>query len=279
MDSADACAFVMDLFFNELSAYDMSENASAILGVFLTVVSEAVNQGFHGVRFEKGLAGVSIGYNYSLAQYCYEHSKEQSVKTLLAIQTQPFLEADQVDAFLIVDDFRVRDVSCEGLACAFINGSIGVGFGTKGWEGFDYKLDVYKDGIIEHTHTIGCLSSPNHFNEPLYIAWANQNLPPPELEKSKQIPLDKPIHLSEHHGMAELTEFSKKLRNDPYVEEIINSTDRNSDSCKFIASMHGNLIEMRLVRQGGFGLVVRTTAKNRRQLEAIANHLENKYNH
>ena len=268
----------MDLFFNELSTDGMSEKTDVYLGIFLSVVSEAMNQGFRGVRFERGLAGVSIGYNYSLAQYCYEHSKEQCVKVLLAIQKQPFLEADQYDAFLNVDDFRVRNVSCEGLACAFINGSVGVGFRTKEWEGFDYKLDVFKEGTIEHTYPIGCLSSLSHYNEPSYVAWANQNLPSPVLEKSKLIPIDKPIHLSEHHGKAELTEFSKKLRNDPYIEEIINSTDRFSGSSKFIVSMHDNLIEMRLVRQGGFGLVVKTTAKNRRQLEAIANHLEMKYN-
>ena len=269
----------MDLFFNELSASSLSgDNVGVQVGCFIRVISSAISDGFQHVRFEKGLSGVKIGYNRTLAQYCYSHSKEQDVRTLLAIQRQPFLEGDQVDTFLEYEDFRIRDVSCEGLACAYINKSMGVGFCTSEWTDLKYDLDLIIKGELNQRCSVLCLSSLDHFSNHLYVNWANQKLPPPKLYKSKQIPLDKHIHLSPHHGISILMEFSHRLRNDPYVEEIVNSTDRNTDSDKFIVSMHDNLIEMRLVQQGGYGIIVRTTARNRRQLEAIAKHLEERFN-
>lgn len=270
----------MDLFFNELSTSDLSgDNVVILIKQFLSVVSEAISEGFQHVRFEKGLTGVSLGYNHTLAQYCFSHSREQEVKALLSIWNQPFLvEENQIDAFLDVDDFRVRDVSCEGLACAYINSSLGVGFATPEWINLEYELDIFKGDEISQRFSVLCLSSLLHFDNPMYVNWANQMLPTPKLDRSKQIPLDKPIHLSDHHGKSVLLDFSKRLRNDPYIEEIVNSTDRNTDSDKFIVSMHEDLIEMRLVHQGGYGVIVRTTAKNRRQLEAIAKHLDERFN-
>ena len=272
----------MDLFFNEISCNGLTEQDLTIyLSDFVKLVAEALRQGVQFVRFEKGLSGVELAYNQTLAQYCYRHSKEPEVKALLAFHKEPYLDKDKEDGFLLVDDFRVRignqTISCYGLACALINNSVGIGFHTPGWEGIEYKIDIFKEGEVDSVSPVLCVSSTAHFDDPLFVEWADTYLPEAVPEKSKQIPIDKHIHLSDHHGAAELREFSEKLRKSPYVEEIVNSIDRVSDSKKFIVSMKDDIIEIRLVNEGGYGLAVRTTAKNRRQLDFIARHLEEKY--
>ena len=62
------------------------------------------------------------------------------------------------------------------------------------------------------------------------------------------------------------------------MEEVVNSIDIVPGEKRFISSFHdGNMIDIRLVKEGGFGLTIRTTARNQRQLHAIAKHLEQDY--
>lgn len=273
----------MDLFFNELSVSGLSSDAIADgVTLFALVVKEARQQGFGGVRFETDMRSVMLTERMSFAQYCDSCKDKQEIKALLSFQIYPYFDEAHEDDYLKAKDFKVRidgdtTLSAYGLAAAYVNKSCGVGFASHRWSGFEYEIHIEQEDE-DTVDKVYCLSSLPHFDDPLFVKWADLNLPEPPLVRSKSIPLDKRIHLSHHHGEDTLYAFAKKIRKSPYVEEVVNSIDIVPGEKRFISSFHdGNMIDIRLVKEGGFGLTIRTTARNQRQLHAIAKHLEQDY--
>lgn len=99
------------------------------------------------------------------------------------------------------------------------------------------------------------------------------------LIKSDKIPQEKPIKIREDHGKDILTEFSNKLCQCEYVEGIVNSLPFNPKESNFIHTIKDNgLIEVVLYwTDPGYGLVVQTTGKNKKETEEIAKILRRKY--
>ena len=273
---------MMDLFFNELSVSGLSESTIPDCIIkFASLVREAREQGFQNVRFETDLRRIQLSEGLSFAQYCERYARNQEVKALFSLQVYPYIQETEEDTFL-ESDFYVSlndgtKVSISGLAAASIYNSCGVGFDTSQWNNLVYSITIEKGEEVEEK-TVLCLSRQEHFEDVAFIGWAEDFLPEPNLIKSEAIPMDKKIHLSDHHGKAELQAFSKRIVMSPYVEEVVNSIDRDSYDKAFVSSLHdGNMIDIRLVNKGGFGLTVKTTARNMRQLKAIARLLEKKY--
>lgn len=271
----------MDLFFNDSSCECLTEESiPEKIHLFASIANEAFAQGFTGIRFDKYLRDIGLLNNLSFAHYCEKNSGDQTVRAILSLAKYPYFDDAREDAFLSAD-FQVnttdnRTVSVYGLAAAFLYDSIGIGFNTSGWDRLMY--DITEIGGKERRGTVLCLSQSHHFSEPSYVDWAENNLPDVVLVKSKTIPMDKHCHLSDHHGTDILDKFARKLLACPYVEEVINSIERNSNTRSFIERLRdGNIIDIRLVKEGGFGLAIKTTAKTPRQLRRIAKLIEEKY--
>lgn len=274
----------MDIFFNELSVAQIAhQDVSGLVYTFALVAKEALSWGVSAIRYEDGMHAIDIGYGQSLQDYCQKHKNETAVLALLSMQRIPYIPSeddglnkrfDKVSNFSVVVDGR-KEVAF-GLAGAFVSNSVGIGFNTQPWKSLHYDAEV-NNGGEESVVKIMCVSSIDHFGDGELVSWAENYLPEPALEKSKNIPADKHCHLSDHHGKEILQDFANVVLRCPYVEEVVNSSDRNSDANHFIVSMHDDLVEVRLVNRGGYGIVLRTTARNKRQLKAIAEHLEKKY--
>ena len=273
----------MDLYFNELSVSGLTEDTIyERVVLFANVVREARQQGFRNVRFEKDMRGIMLGHNLSFAKFCENNSKDPIIKALFSIQGYPYFTDEEGEASFVLNDYCVimpdgHKESVYGLAAAVYYNSCGVSFNTTQWEGLIHKV-VIVSGDITRTSLVLSLSEMAHFYTKEFSDWADAFLPEPELIRSKSIPLDKKISLQDHHGKDILFEFSKRLVRSPFVEEIISSIERKPNEKDFIFSLHdGNLIDIRLIKHGGIGVRVRTTAKNERQLSAIAKRLEEQF--
>lgn len=92
-------------------------------------------------------------------------------------------------------------------------------------------------------------------------------------------PEDKRIKLRDDHGKDILKAFSDRLVNSEYVIEIINSMPFNSKNRRFIHKIREDgIIEIVLPwTDEGHGIVVKTTGRNLRETERIAEILKDKY--
>lgn len=272
----------MDLFFNECTCDGLTvDTIKEKVVQFANVVKEARKQGFQNVRYNTDMRSVELIPGVSFAQYCEQNRKNQVINTLLSLQCYPFFDKEKEDDYLEADYYVVKiDGSIQlvyGLSAAYVYGSCGVGFETADWGNLSYTLQIRKDDKTVHHHVLS-FSSIIQFTDERFLKWADKYLPDPILAKSKTIPLEKSIHLSNHHGKDVLYDFSKRLVKCPYVEEVVCSIERKPKEKSFISSMHdGNMIDLRLIKADGLGIMVRTTAENPRQLRAIARILEEKY--
>lgn len=286
MDATDVGFIIMDIYFNELSCYNLTEDSiDSLISDFSLLVKSAHDEGVKKVRFGRSLYDILLFNNLSFGRYCHLHQKNQFVKALLATCSYPYItdeEENLANTSIQKKSFFIEIGGCrydsEGLACAFLANSIGIGFHSANWAPLLYELIVCEDNSEERV-TVLCISHQSHLSDIHFESWADQKLPPPVLTCSNLTYSNKQIHISKHHGRNVLLAFAKRLIHDPYIEEIVNSIDIVPGASKFISSYHDDIIEVRLVRDGGFGLALRTTARSNRELRAIALHLEDTYYH
>ena len=259
MDSSDASFVVMDVFFNELSCDGVTEaTASGIVYDFAVLVKSICEQGVHKVRYERSAFDTELYYGMSLGQYCQKHQKTQAVRALLAVHSYPYIRDEEeavVDSYLEADAFYIEVAGVrhrsEGLAAAFLSNSVGIGLHTQNWKSLKYDL-IISSGGEEKKQEVICLSLQEHLDLPEFDKWADAQLPLPVLEKTSLSPSEKSCHISKHHGMDVLDAFIKRLLRDPYVEEIVNSIDIVPDERCFISAIHHDIVEIRLVNEGGY---------------------------
>ncbi len=94
-----------------------------------------------------------------------------------------------------------------------------------------------------------------------------------------QKPQDKTIKLRDDHGKDVLKKFGKRLCTNEYVEGVVNSLPFNSKERNFIRNVFDNgQVELVLYwTDAGLGMLIQTTGRNKRETEAIANILQDKY--
>lgn len=107
------------------------------------------------------------------------------------------------------------------------------------------------------------------------------SLQPIKLVKCTIDPRKKKIKLRDDHGKNELEVFCEKLVNNEYVCEVINSLEFHSHSRRFIHEVKDDgIIEIVLPwTDKGYGIAVKTTGRNKRETDKIADVLKEKYGH
>lgn len=103
---------------------------------------------------------------------------------------------------------------------------------------------------------------------------------PPHLGRNNKKPEDKEIHLRNDHGKDILMRWAKKLVNNPYVEEIVNSLPFSPRTTNPIKKVYDNgLVEIVFTEtDAGYGMVLKTTGRNRKETEEISKILKSRYN-
>lgn len=135
------------------------------------------------------------------------------------------------------------------------------------------KKDIFQSLIIRHEGIT--LSTVGH------IVWHDyKQALPIELLPSNQKPEEKRVHIAgDHHGKDILRPFAQKLCRCKYIEEIISSTEFHRRERNLIHAIDDNgLIKVVMHwTDDGYGLLVKTTGRNKRETEAIAKILQEQY--
>lgn len=273
----------LDVYFVEESCPMPDEIVDARIKQYADTIKEASAQNFNLVRYETDPQSIKLTQTVTIFDYFLNHKNDQSVKAILSMQARPYFEDDSEAEKSYVENgmYKARignkEIESFSLTAALLNRSIGVGFANNGFESIvKIPVTIASDSKKEEQYVI-CITEKNQFESTDYIDWANKNSIFPKISKSHILPYQKKIHLSDHHGTDSLLAFAKRLVQEDFIVEIINSIDRLSQEKKLIHKMHDNVIELRLLDGDGYGLAVLTTARNQRELTYIAHMLEQKY--
>jgi len=167
--------------------------------------------------------------------------------------------------------WQYKGTECVGLAYASIMDSLAISFGNGEWKSTE---QIYKDGEV-------AISVRNALNEKQLEEHADwiDSLKAIELVETTVSPDNKEIRIRDDHGKDKLRDFSKRICHSPYVIKVINSLPFNSKDTKFIKKVRADgVIECVLCwTDEGYGLAIKTTGRNLRETEKIAEILEEKY--
>lgn len=162
--------------------------------------------------------------------------------------------------------------SCYGAALAVIMDSMSVSTGDSiQWD--KPFLSLMKDEVtVQARNLYGETTFSSH------LQWL-LDCQPVQLLCCQIIQTEKKIHLRDDHGKNILGKFCNKLISSPYVCEVINSMPFNPGNRGFIHAIRENgIIEIVLPwTDEGLGVVVKTTGRNRRETEKIAELLKEEY--
>lgn len=195
------------------------------------------------------------------------------ISFLFAFLRQPYedegVEERQED--YLSSSWSYEGKACYGLALAYIMESMSVSICDQAWN--QPILQVQRDSATEDVR--------NLYDEETFLyhlEWL-EGLQPIELIICQNSPEEKRIKLREDHGKDILQAFCDRLVNSKYVVEIINSMPFNSKNRRFIHKIREEgIIEIVLPwTDKGHGVVVKTTGRNRRETEKIAEILKEKY--
>ncbi len=273
----------LDIFFAEESCPIPDTEVDQCVHQYAETVKEAIAQSFSQVRYEKDLHLIQLTPTTTFFEYCRQHHTDLSIKVILTTHTKPYYQDDSTEEKQYIDkgcyiaQVGINSYESFSLSAALMHNSVAIGFANND---FDKHLNIpmhLSANTKENSETVLCITHKSQFDSDEFIIWAESRAFYPVILPTHIHPTKKSIHLSPHHGISELTKFANKLILENYIVEVVNSIDRNSREKKLIHNMHENLIELRLLDGQGYGLVVSTTARNRRELSYIACLLRQKY--
>lgn len=171
----------------------------------------------------------------------------------------------------ISKDYVYQSVSPIGLSwAAFFDGIALSLYNSEEWN-CSY-VNVSENNVSK---SVAHISRKEHLND-----WIDSCQNICLLESS--LPYDeKKKHFRDDHGSDVLETYWNKLKRCPYVEECVNSLPFNGKSSKFIRCIKDNLsIDLVLIwTDCGYGMNIRTTARNYREAKEIAKIIERDYGH
>lgn len=195
------------------------------------------------------------------------------INFLYAFMRQPYEETsveERQDEYLS-HSWRFRGKDCYGLALARIMDSLAVSICDVCWK--QNILMIEKDEVAVEVRN---LYDEDTFS--YHVEWL-EALSPIELVKCMNRPKEKRIKLRDDHGKDVLQEFSNRIVQSEYVCEVVNSLPYNSGNRRFIHRIgEDGILELVLPwTDRGLGLAVKTTGRNYRETEKIAEILKEQY--
>lgn len=276
----------MEACFNELSLLPYCKDKDEInqrIKNYIDTVTIATQKGFRKICYATGLNDVLLSKNYTLSDYCTEKPNDAKTILLLATQKRPYIEeGSEAENSFILNDVKLKKegelLDTYGFAAAHASGTICIGLCPEVfWNNVIYSLIVTTNGNTKEKEGI-CISIPASFSSKEFAIWEKAHIPV-KILPCNILPHKKNIHLRDDHGKDVLEKFAKRIRKEPYVIEIVNSLPFNQYETKLIRRIYSNgLIEIVLTNtDSGYGLIIRTTARNEQEADWIAQDLEKKY--
>ncbi|MBR4996619.1 MAG: hypothetical protein IKY84_01930 [Bacteroidaceae bacterium] len=279
----------MEACFNELTLSPLcatQEEVHERVTRYVDVVAKACEEGFKKICYSTALDEIAISGKETIASYCYKNIRDTKVQLLLSTQKRPYVgdkdEAETQNRYISANVYYCRNVDelkAEGFTAAYAKNTICVGlYVAPEWCGAEYEIKVVSDVSEEERITWICVTDTNHFDAECYKLWYSQNAPL-SLGKCMIDPMWKKVSLRDDHGKDILEKHAGKLKQSPYVVEIVNSLPFNPHAKDYIHRVKENgIIEIVLTdTDEGLGLAVRTTGRSLRETKRIADILKEKY--
>jgi hypothetical protein len=279
----------MEMIFNELSTTPISANrelANQKVAQLVRCYKEALELGFDKIRFDKQFYEIELSEDYSLANWLDDSDQHNLKDLLLSAKIYPFIRTGDipVENQYLQHDFNCFygevQMECSGLAVAHIYDTLSVSFsGTPYWEANVITVTkTNRENNTSETVNVNNVFSTHCFQKNViqnFIA----NIRVLVLVPSPLLPAQKEIHFRPDHGTDVLDAFARRIRNNVYIHEIMNSLPFNNRAVRFIRRVYPNgIIEIVLHwTDEGFGMVVQTSGRNQRETEEIARLLTEEY--
>lgn len=276
----------MAVYFNELTLDKSAAQNRMLLSAFAKVwagfcrASEGKEK--RVLADEKTLA--------SLAEAVSGEPNPELMQFFVTVMNKPYCCSDKSwpeelrDRFL-GSEYSIRikpteNPQCPTLGWAYLNGSIALGFESSFfWKKLTHRITETTIEGEERTVGVLCVTNESHLQEKELQTWLvcqrefeNVELP----EKCALAPEAKKIKYRDDHGREVLDAFARKLVKNPYVVEVVNSTEWHPSCDHFIYDTHadGMVYVCLHWHDEGFGLAVRTTAQGKLQTMKVAEVLE-----
>lgn len=257
-----------ELYFNELSLCDSFTDKS-LLENFVKCKKELSKNGFNICRMrhedyvklcERVHANQNMSPSYISLFFSFFKSPYKSDKTEI-------VERKVNDIHFSFNDFE----SPLGLTWAAVMEGVSFSFLSHPmWDCSFVHLRSVDGNCIQVKH----LSRAEHIADWMHL------MTPVVLIETTIAPDDKSCHISgDHHGVHELKFFWKnKIKYCPYIEKLDHTLEYRPNCKQFATVAADNSIDLVLIwESAGYGMNVKTTARNKREAEKIAEYLNEKY--
>lgn len=276
------------MIFNELSIHPLSNNehdANKKMEIFSIAVAESRKKGFRKIRSYHGSHQIDLSQDYSVHHWIHNKNVPRNYRDILfGMIIQPFIneedelvEEKYVSAGYYFEDteYGIKKQECIGLASAYLYETLSISLSSLPlWDKSLLKILIENENAVR-TGDVFNISSKDTFDNG-QIRELIENSGELNLNETKLKPNDKKVHLSHHHGKAELKALSDRLKLNEYVIEM-RSTNWGGNN--FIREVYADgVIEIVLTdSQRKYALWVQTTGTNLRETKAIALLLKAQY--
>lgn len=281
--------YSMELMFNELSLEPVSANKFEAIEKakqFALTFSAGRKKGFQRIRAVYHYSEIKLSQDYSIQDFLFDktlpHKDYKDLKDLLFGNiNQPFIkeEDEAVEENYILSNINYHqngsEHDCLGLAAAYLYDVPAISLNSSNeWQNNQININVEVGGVTNIQQVFNVYSN-NCFSIPI-IAQHIENLGDLELIETELKPEDKNLHLTGHHGKKELKNLWNKLKLSPFV---ISGLSIEWGGQNFIRkTTDKGIIEIVLPKSARqYAMQITSTGRNKRETEAIANNLRERY--
>ena len=277
-------AFNRQVCFNELSFLDKDEKEDSFLlfSNYAKTIKALTTKGFKGVRYEYGIASLTEGNLRNVFELKDNPNGRIFFEYIISTARTPYIDPDtQAEERYINEDFEINvdDVWCvgQGFTAAYLLDTIVISLCTHPkWEDSSYEIRNIQDeknkGLVLNVNRLESLET-DAIN--LFI----EQRTPLNLEKCNILPQKKSHKFREDHGSDKLELLWNRLCNCDFIVSAINSLEFNPNGKEVIEKCFDDgKIYIRLVdSDAGYGMVIQTTGKNKRETTAIGEEILKNY--
>lgn len=270
--------------FNELSFLDKDDNEDSffIFSNFAKTIKALKAKGFNGIRYEHGITSLTNENLRNIFNLRNDPKGRILFELILATARNPYLDSDtEAEERYINEDFEVKvnETWCvgQGFIAAYLLDTIVISLCTHHkWEDPSYVVRNTKDKQ-DVGHVLNVVTSESLETEAIQLFVEERT--PLNPERCNILPEKKLCKFRNDHGSDKLILLWNRLRNCEFIISAINSLEFNPNGKEFIEKCFDDgKIHIRLVESdAGYGMVIQTTGKNKRETIAIGKFIMQKY--
>ena len=277
-------SFNRQVCFNELSFLDKDDNEDSFLifSNFAKTIKALKAKGFNGIRYEHGITSLTNENLRNIFNLRNNPKGKILFDLILATARNPYLDSDtEAEERFVNENFEVKvnDTWCvgQGFTAAHLLDTIVISLYTHTkWENPSYVIRNTQEKR-EVGQVLNVVTSESSETE-IIQSFVEQRTPL-NLERCNILPEKKSCKFRKDHGSDKLKLLWERLRNCEFIISAINSLEFNPNGKEFIEKCFDDgKIHIRLVgSDAGYGMVIQTTGKNKRETIAIGESIMQKY--